>query len=91
MRGRRRRIDAADHAMGMATAQDCRIGLAGKIHIVRVGAGAPHQGRVFAATDRLADAEFGGSSQIRNRKSEIGSLVRFACMISDFRLPISDF
>ena len=45
--------------MGVAAAHHHRIGLAGPADVVGVGAFAAHQLGVFAATDRLADAEFG--------------------------------
>ncbi len=51
--------DAAQDAVGMAAAHDHRIGLPGQAHVVGEAPFAPHQHRVLAAQDRLADAELG--------------------------------
>ena len=45
--------------MSVAAADHHGIGLAGAAEVIRIAALAPHQFRVFAATDRLTDAEFG--------------------------------
>jgi hypothetical protein len=55
--------------MSVAAANHHSIGLAGAAEIIRVAALAPHQFRVFAATDRLTDAEFG------QRKRDFGGSV----------------
>ena len=52
-------VDAADDAMGNAAAHHHRIGLAGPADVVGVAAFAAHQLGVFAAANRLTDAEFG--------------------------------
>jgi len=55
--------------MSVAAANHHSIGLAGAAEIIRVAALAPHQFRVFAATDRLTDAKFG------QRKRDFGGSV----------------
>ena len=56
----RAHIDVADHAMGLTGGDHGQIGLAGRVHIVRIGPLALHELGILVAQHRLANAEFQG-------------------------------